>query len=734
MTPRPKKLIPADFSCQLQGDFLIRRVQADVAKEMISPCSGKNTVMQVNMGEGKTSVIIPICAAALANGNQLVRVVVPKALIPQTLDVLTDRLSGLVNKPVYHLTFSRDDTNIEVDNKNEALRKLKNDRGIVIAQPEHVLSLKLACVESLILQQWGFVNTLRVLTGSLLKLVSNVTITVVICTDCQPGKQPRTAEDSSSLPKLQRFLDTGARDIIDESDDVLRPQSQLIYAIGHQHPYEGSPDRWLIAQQVLGLVKRYTCSYSPSASPSYTIWRENNSPGSFPHIQILQAEDGEQLVSSIAEDLLDGRLSGLSIHSDSGLGGAIREFILCKGIHQDTVRKVEAYASQSASWSSLLLLRGLLAHGILQFALTQRRWRVDYGLDPSPQPRTMLAIPYRAKDVPSETAEFGHPDVAILLTCLSYYYGGLTEEQLRVSFELLLQQDDSASEYARWLQDCDTVSVPNALQSLSGVNIRSLGQWGTYLVPLFTRNKRAIDLYLSKVVFPRYAKEFPQRISGSSWDIAERKKVHLVTGQWVFHACIGSHIETRMSGFSGTNDAQYLLPTSIAQLKDDPDHLGQTGTNAKVLAYLLQPENSSYMVTADDNGERWTTFKLLKMVVAQKPQIRVLLDVGAQILDLSNLDVARAWLDCTPATEIAGAIYFSKNDKLMVLARNGTTQPLSSSPLAQQLHLCVAYLDDAHTRGTDIKFPLGFRAAVTLGQKVTKDRLVQGIAKLLFCD
>ena len=122
------------------------------------------------------------------------------------------------------------------------------------------------------------------------------------------------------------------------------------------------------------------------------------------------------------------------------------------------------------------------------------------------------------------------------------------------------------------------------------------------------------------------------------------------------------------------------------------------------------------------------------MVVAQDPGIRVLLDVGAQILDLSNRQVAKAWLDCTPATEIAGAIYFSKDDKLMVLARNGMTQPLSSSPLVEQLHRCVTYLDDAHTRGTDLKFPLGFRAAVTLGHKVTKDRLVQGMSISLSCD
>ena len=63
----------------------------------------------------------------------------------------------------------------------------------------------------------------------------------------------------------------------------------------------------------------------------------------------------------------------------------------------------------------------------------------------------------------------------------------------------------------------------------------------------------------------------------------------------------------------------------------------------------------------------------------------------------------------------------------MVLTKDGNCRSLTSSPLAQQLGRCVVYLDDAHTRGTDLKFPTGSRAAVTLGPKVTKDRLVQGM-------
>ena len=158
---------------------------------------------------------------------------------------------------------------------------------------------------------------------------------------------------------------------------------------------------------------------------------------------------------------------------------------------------------------------------------------------------------------------------------------------------------------------------------------------------------------------------------------------------------------------------------SIAQR--DLDH--QKGANARVLAHLLRPENGSYMVT-HESGKRWTTRAFLRLLATQQPKIRVLLDIGSQILDLTNYQVATAWLKIYRDT--TGAIYFNENDELMVLTRNGITQPMLSSPLSLQLDHCVVYLDHAHTRGTDIKLPTGSRAAATLGPQVTKDALVQG--------
>lgn len=163
------------------------------------------------------------------------------------------------------------------------------------------------------------------------------------------------------------------------------------------------------------------------------------------------------------------------------------------------------------------------------------------------------------------------------------------------------------------------------------------------------------------------------------------------------------------------------MPTSI----DLHALVHQRSTNAKVLCYLLQPENNHYVPTWWNNGKRRTAYELLELIVAHEFDLRVLIDVGAQMLELKNHELAMAWVQLKPDAQ--AAIYFDDHDQLTVYTRSGTVQPFIKSPYLQQLDRCVVYLDDAHTRGTDIRFPPSFRAAVTLGPRVTKDRLVQGI-------
>ena len=335
---------------------------------------------------------------------------------------------------------------------------------------------------------------------------------------------------------LQKWIHSNARDILDESDEILHARFQLVYTMGLQQHMDGYPDRWTITQQVLRLAKEHI--HTLSRNHPNVVEHECGTPGSFPHIRIMRASDvGRRIISLIVEDVMAGQLPSFNFqHLSAELYDAISGFISDEDVLQipDTAKRVEEYAKgryQNHLWSGLLLLRGLLACNILLFALTERRWRVDYGLDLRRSPTvTMLAIPYRAKDMPAPDTQFGHPDGTIILTCLSYYYTGLTEEQLRVSFELLLDQDDPSVEYRLWVKEYDGESLPDSLQRSSEINLKSSEQWDKVIFPLFSRNQAAIDFYLSRVVFPKEAKEFPWKLSASSWDLADSRE-KLITGE-----------------------------------------------------------------------------------------------------------------------------------------------------------------------------------------------------------
>ncbi|KAG2137491.1 hypothetical protein DEU56DRAFT_946063 [Suillus clintonianus] len=641
----------------IESQFLARPVQVRVAREMMSPSTGRNTSLQLNMGEGKSYVIVPLAAAALSDGHKLVRVIVLKSLSAQMFQLLVERLSGLAQRRIFYIPFSRTSSinSSQVKMYRDLMQECMDTKGILVVQPDHILSFQLMAV------------------------------------DRQLSLQTEVAED---VLRTQLWLDNNTRDILDESDEILHVRFQLVYTVGLQRSLQGHPERWTTTQQVFNLVAKHAARLEKEfPSHSDVCTREH---GGVPFVRVLHPTAGEELVRWIAQDITSGGLENLSFDQASPpVKQAVRQFITTEKISNDIINLVEGRYRDTIVWPGLLVLRGLLAYGILVYALKERRWRVDYGLDPK---RTMLAVPFRAKDMPSLRAEFGHPDVAVTLTCLSYYYAGLTLQQLMLCFELLLKQDNPTLEYESWVLGLQ--SVPESLRRLSGINTKSPEQLRD-LQQLFGFNKAVIDFYLSRVVFPKEAKAFPNKLTCSGWDLAQEKR-HFTTG------------------FSGTNDNRYLLPSSIVQ--HDLDY--QRSTNARVLAFLLRPENNCY--TCIPPGQNVKHF--IDALIAQSPEVRVLLDVGAQMLELRNHELAEAWLRAK--RDVQAAVFVNDDDELVVLSRDGTVELLVSSPFAQQLDQCVIYLDDAHTRGTDVKLPSSFRAAVTLGPKVTKDRLTQGCMRM----
>jgi hypothetical protein len=583
---------------------------------------------------------------------------VPRSQLKQQFHILRQTVTSFCNRRIFHLPFKRD---LKIDEQSahrihQFLSTSAHSGAIWLCEPEQLLSLKLLSLDKSLRNDF----------------------------------YDRTGEH---LMKIQTWLHLNARDIIDESDEVLHTKQQVIYTVGHQKPLDAAPWRWEVLQKLLGLLVQYLdrIEFRGNGTSNFIMERSKH-PGAFPTLLRFHNSDGDHVIRDfIVQSILDNEWSIRSTLVDLSL-----QLVTARELPLEVYQILRKHCpeSQSQTMHTLLILRGMLQMKILLHIFKDKRYRVNYGLDLK---RSLLAVPYRAKDLPSPRSEFGHPDVTIVLTCLSYYYGGLDLEMTRQTLSHLIKSSTPDITYTEWLRSCWNV-VPVHLRTLNGVNMHDERIVEDQLYPFLRFNKRFIDSYLNWIVFPRQAREFPSKLSSSGWDLAMTKK----------------HVTT---GFSGTNDDRFLLPITITQL----DRPAQLHTNAKVLSCLLRKENRivySHLYDGDSSN-------LLKRVLDMEPQPTVVLDVGAQVLDRSNLEFSRVWLGHYKDHPTIKAAIFFEGDELMVLTSDGLTQSLMDSPYSERLDQCLVYLDDAHTRGTDLRLP-DVRALVTLGPKLTKDKLVQG--------
>lgn len=539
------------------------------------------------------------------------------------------------------------------------------NRGVLLIQPEHILSFKLMAVECVLMEK---------------------------------------QDTARSLLSTQEFFDQVSVDCVDESDENFSVKFELIYTMGEQQPIEFSPTRWLIIQQVLAPLADIAAKFKKQFPDAVDI--QDDTDGRFPRIRFLTSESADQALRMLAKHVVHKGIGIPSRSQSPTMQDAIIRYITKKDLKRKDIHKVE----RSKFWtettiSPLLLLRGLFADGVLRFVFATKRYRVNFGLDKFRTPSTALAVPYRSKDSPSPRSEFSHPDVVIILTLLSYYYQGLTDDELFDTFMHVLKSDQSVVHYDEFVRTASS-RLPKAFHQLSGISIRDRHQCIMEVFPSLRYSKHAIDYYLSCLVFPKQIKQFPQKLSASGWDLAIQKP-HPTTG------------------FSGTNDTLHLLPLNINHL----DLPSQHHTNAQVLSYLLMDETSVENLPVRKPGsDRSDGEHLLTFITNLNSDIRVVLDCGASILEQNNRQVAETWLKMCDS-DILAVVYF-ENEELSVIDRNSRIDSFLTSPYAKMLDSCVVYLDEAHTRGTDLKLPRHYRAALTLGSQLSKDRLTQAAMRM----
>eukprot|EP00644_Phytophthora_capsici_P009382 jgi/Phyca11/543907/estExt2_Genewise1Plus.C_PHYCAscaffold_130295 len=677
------EVYPYWLAFEVEGRLQIRHEQFIIAQHLIKR---PGTVCQLNMGCGKTRVILPMLFLYFTRTgcSQVVRAHFLSPLLSDARQFMhryllaSSACLGISEQP-FHRQVDLNARRLEFI--RDALQDLKLFGGIQMVAPEHRMSLEL--------------------------------------------KRLELGDDGPIAKVLDEILDGDQYvDVLDECDALLHHKYHLVYAVGTPIPLCSGVDRWKAAEVLLRVLadkslqsrvsKVLQAPHVSCNSPDYL-----NRPGAFEGTRLSIVTENtklqrEELKKALVLDLIDHAPFEFMWLNTFGATDA-RE-ALVKAITDSSVSLEDALGgklSKLAPYTTqLLALRGFVAFGVLEHCL-EKRYRVNFGL-PAPGTRhKKIAIPFRAADVPSERSEFSHPDVCIMLTFLGYYHGGLRNEEIRNAFDVLLQLDKSEQQYLydQWFTSVKvglSVEDQKALCDVRHISLADTRQFKT-LCRVYRFCMEVVNFYLSTCVFPKDTQQYPQRLSRTAWNLAAGKN---------------------NIGFSGTNDNHRLLPLSVQQV--EPDEPSLLGTNGKMIDMIVKVTHSYEVIpTVCISSKRlsipWES--VLRFTVDKKAQ--ALIDTGALLAGVAN-DVAAEFLLDQPDFSFAGVTYYdsSAENNCWMLAEKARRikVPLKKASMLEKE--TVVIFDEARSRGSDMKLLPEAAAVLTLGPKLTKDKLMQGAGRM----
>ena len=180
--------------------------------------SGKSKVKQLIMGAGKTAVVTPLLSLITGDGETLVVVMVPRALLDQSRQRLRETFSTIITKRVYTLAYDRSSS---PDKRFvEKLETAAESRGVCVCTPTTIKSIMLGHVE----------------------ILEN------ICDEGFRGRKASLEKDAANLKTVLKLFSDGVA-LIDEVDLVLHPlKSELNFPIGDKFELDmsGQGERWAL--------------------------------------------------------------------------------------------------------------------------------------------------------------------------------------------------------------------------------------------------------------------------------------------------------------------------------------------------------------------------------------------------------------------------------------------------------------------------------------------------------
>lgn len=233
-----------------------------------------------------------------------------------------------------------------------------------------------------------------------------------------------------------KWINKYIRSILDESDAILHAKYQLIYTIGNQMPLDGGSSRWTVIQALFKRIPHHMkMLYEKHGNEKiefdknylknrqlYGADKVSYRSDVFTPCRILDESIYSELKDALVNDFVDGKINITFTEIVKKSEKHLIQLLSDKYIDKKSFGKLMAEFPEGKHLM-LLIVGGLLRFEVLRLVMT-KRWRVNYGVNEKSIRK--MAIPFKAKDVAAEMTEFGHPDVALGFTHLSYYYSGET--------------------------------------------------------------------------------------------------------------------------------------------------------------------------------------------------------------------------------------------------------------------------------------------------------------------
>ena len=262
-------------------DLLLRDAQIELVEKFIGAHRKEQSLChQLIMGQGKTTVIAPLLALMIADGQRLVISIVPPHLLPSARAVLREKLAASLQRPVYGMSFDRY-TSV-TPSMLELLRHAAALRGVLLTEPSTIKSVMLKFVDSLVELQ-GEVDTPSAPPPEEMELMWRLQRLLGLRRrrGLRSAIRSRRQEMRSEVETLASVLGLFRRSValLDEVDVLLHPlRSELNWPQGERHPINFAPMRWQLPFHLLD------GALYPSRKQCTATWHES------PEAQLLLSQ------------------------------------------------------------------------------------------------------------------------------------------------------------------------------------------------------------------------------------------------------------------------------------------------------------------------------------------------------------------------------------------------------------------------------------------------------------